>query len=81
MDPTARVEPRVENSLREHVGIETPEHVALRLELAGVGSRATAAMIDTVVAVARRARPYSIIAMVIVGVARWSPGLSAPHGS
>ncbi|MGH7546815.1 MAG: stage II sporulation protein M [Gemmatimonadales bacterium] len=33
--------------LRQHIPIETPEHVAVHLELAGVGSRAAAALLDT----------------------------------
>jgi len=37
--------------LRQQLDIETPEHVAVRLELAGVGSRAAAALVDTVIVV------------------------------
>ncbi len=37
--------------LRQQVDIETPEHVAVRLELAGVGSRAAAALVDTLIVV------------------------------
>jgi uncharacterized membrane protein SpoIIM required for sporulation/uncharacterized RDD family membrane protein YckC len=33
--------------LRQQLGIETPEHVAVHLELAGVGSRTAAAFVDT----------------------------------
>ena len=33
--------------LRQHHGVETPEHVEVRLELAGVGSRMAAAILDT----------------------------------
>jgi uncharacterized membrane protein SpoIIM required for sporulation/uncharacterized RDD family membrane protein YckC len=33
--------------LRQHHGVETPEHVEVRLELAGVGSRLAAAVLDT----------------------------------
>ena len=33
--------------LRQHHGVETPEHVDVRLELAGVGSRLAAAVLDT----------------------------------
>lgn len=33
--------------LRQHHGVETPEHVDVRLELAGVGSRLAAALLDT----------------------------------
>src|SRR5689334_24897569 len=44
-DPTASG-----SSLRQRLGIETPEHVALHLELAGLGSRAAAALVDTAVA-------------------------------
>src|SRR5439155_1382265 len=35
--------------LRQRLGIETPEHVAVHLEVAEVGSRAAAALVDTVV--------------------------------
>ena len=38
--------------LRQQLDIETPEHVAVRLELAGVGSRAAAALVDTLIVVA-----------------------------
>ena len=37
-------------SLRQLFGIETPEHVALHLDLAGLGSRAAAGIVDTIVA-------------------------------
>ena len=37
-------------SLRQQFGIETPEHVALHLDLAGLGSRAAAGIVDTAVA-------------------------------
>ena len=33
--------------LREQLGVETPEHVVLHFELAGAGSRAAAALLDT----------------------------------
>ncbi|HXQ27999.1 MAG TPA: stage II sporulation protein M [Gemmatimonadales bacterium] len=50
MSPAAREQTSTDITLREHLGIETPEHVALRLELAGLGSRTAAALFDTVVA-------------------------------
>jgi uncharacterized membrane protein SpoIIM required for sporulation/uncharacterized RDD family membrane protein YckC len=34
--------------LRQHYGVETPEHVEVRLELAGLGSRMAAAALDTI---------------------------------
>jgi uncharacterized membrane protein SpoIIM required for sporulation/uncharacterized RDD family membrane protein YckC len=34
---------------RQHLEIETPEHVVLDLEIAGIGSRALAAVLDTVI--------------------------------
>ena len=34
--------------LRQQLGVETPEHVEVHLELAGVGSRTAAAFFDTV---------------------------------
>jgi len=39
------------SDLREQLGVETPEHVELHLELAGVGSRAAAALFDTALVV------------------------------
>ncbi len=33
--------------LRQHHGVETPEHVELQFELAGIGSRTAAALLDT----------------------------------
>jgi uncharacterized membrane protein SpoIIM required for sporulation len=43
----ARDRPAPTASLRQQLGIETPEHVAVHLELAGVGSRTAAALVDT----------------------------------
>ena len=45
MPPAARVPPGIPD-LRQHLGIETPEHVQLHLELAGLGSRTAAALLD-----------------------------------
>jgi uncharacterized membrane protein SpoIIM required for sporulation/uncharacterized RDD family membrane protein YckC len=42
MTPSAR-----DLDLRQHHGVETPEHVDVRFELAGVGSRMAAALIDS----------------------------------
>jgi uncharacterized membrane protein SpoIIM required for sporulation/uncharacterized RDD family membrane protein YckC len=47
----ARDRPEPAATLRQQLGIETPEHVAVHFELAGVGSRTAAALLDTVVAV------------------------------
>lgn len=41
--------PRVPLDLRQEHGIETPEHVEVRLELAGAGSRTAAWLIDLVI--------------------------------
>src|SRR5678816_1028817 len=46
--------------LRQHLVIETPEQVALDYEIAGVGSRAAAAVIDQAIVVA------VVVAMVLV---------------
>jgi uncharacterized membrane protein SpoIIM required for sporulation len=46
----ARDRPAPTASLRQQLGIETPEHVAVHLELAGVGSRTAAALVDTALA-------------------------------
>ena len=47
MTGPARDRPAPTASLRQQLGIETPEHVAVHLELAGVGSRTAAALVDT----------------------------------
>ncbi|MGH9260679.1 MAG: RDD family protein, partial [Acidimicrobiales bacterium] len=50
MAPHARVPPDPQDFRRQH-GIETPEHVAVYLELAGVGSRGAAVFVDLTVIV------------------------------
>ena len=50
MNAAAREPPGSGVSLQQQLGIETPEHVAVHLELAGVGSRTAAALVDTVLA-------------------------------
>jgi uncharacterized membrane protein SpoIIM required for sporulation/uncharacterized RDD family membrane protein YckC len=50
VDAPAREPPAAEPTLRQLHGIETPEHVALHFDLAGLGSRAAAGIVDTVVA-------------------------------
>src|SRR5258707_14881252 len=47
--------------LRQHHGVETPEHVEVRLELAGVGSRMAAALLDTIIVY------MSLLLLVVVG--------------
>ncbi|HET7602389.1 MAG TPA: stage II sporulation protein M [Gemmatimonadales bacterium] len=46
--------------LRRHLIVETPEHVALEYEIAGIGSRAAAALVDQAIVIAL------IVAMVLV---------------
>jgi uncharacterized membrane protein SpoIIM required for sporulation/uncharacterized RDD family membrane protein YckC len=62
----ARERPDPAPSLRQQLGIETPEHVAVHLELAGVGSRTAAALLDTVVAT---------LGLVLIGWIAWLTGL------
>jgi uncharacterized membrane protein SpoIIM required for sporulation/uncharacterized RDD family membrane protein YckC len=47
--------------LRQHHGVETPEHVEVRLELAGVGSRMAAAVLDTILVY------LSLLLLILVG--------------
>ncbi len=47
--------------LRQHHGVETPEHVEVRLELAGVGSRVAAALLDTILVY------LSLMLLILVG--------------
>jgi uncharacterized membrane protein SpoIIM required for sporulation/uncharacterized RDD family membrane protein YckC len=50
MPAPAREPQPADTSLRQLFGIETPEHVALHVDLAGLGSRAAAGIVDTIVA-------------------------------
>ncbi len=43
--------PTAPSDYRQHLEIETPEHVVLDLEIAGIGSRALAAVVDTAILV------------------------------
>jgi len=47
--------------LRQHYGVETPEHVEVRLELAGVGSRMAAAVLDTILLI------LALLVVILVG--------------
>ena len=38
---------RPRSDYRQHLEVETPEHVVLDLEIAGIGSRTLAAVLDT----------------------------------
>lgn len=57
--------------LRQHHGVETPEHVEVRLELAGVGSRMAAAVLDTIIIY------LSILLITVVGGGLWGSGVGA----
>ncbi|HET8762761.1 MAG TPA: RDD family protein, partial [Gemmatimonadales bacterium] len=46
--------------LRKHLLVETPEHVALEYEIAGIGSRAAAALVDQLIVISL------IVAMVLL---------------
>ncbi len=48
---------------RQHLEIETPEHVVLDLEIAGIGSRALAAVLDTAIMVA-----VSLAVLLVIGI-------------
>jgi uncharacterized membrane protein SpoIIM required for sporulation/uncharacterized RDD family membrane protein YckC len=49
--PALRNSPAPAHDYRQHLEIETPEHVVLDLEIAGIGSRALAAVLDTLILV------------------------------
>lgn len=57
--------------LRQHHGVETPEHVEVRLELAGVGSRTAAALLDTILLY------LSLLLLALVGGQVFGAGLGA----
>jgi uncharacterized membrane protein SpoIIM required for sporulation/uncharacterized RDD family membrane protein YckC len=54
--------------LRQHLVVETPEHVALDYEIAGVGSRAAAAFIDQLIVVGLIAA--LVLTVLLTGLAR-----------
>lgn len=57
--------------LRQHYGVETPEHVEVRLELAGVGSRMAAAVLDTIIIY------LSLVGITLVGSKVLGSGLGS----
>lgn len=59
-------------SLRQLFGIETPEHVAVHLDLAGLGSRAAAGIVDTAIASLGILLLFWLLSLV---------GLSGPGGA
>ncbi|HKT59495.1 MAG TPA: RDD family protein, partial [Gemmatimonadales bacterium] len=56
----APVAPVTPPDYRQHLEIETPEHVALDLEIAGIGSRALAAVLDMLILIG------SVLALFLV---------------
>src|SRR6266540_4121378 len=57
--------------LRQHHGVETPEHVEVRLELAGVGSRMAAAVLDSIIIY------LAVMVILWVGRAVWGGGFGS----
>src|SRR5690349_5145517 len=58
---------------RQHLEIETPEHVVLDLEIAGIGSRALAAVLDMAILVG------AALAALVVAHILTSYGVSVGH--
>ena len=54
---------------RQHLEVETPEHVVIDYEIAGLGSRALASMIDTAIIL------VLIIALVVLAL-RATPSIA-----
>ena len=52
--------------LRQHVEVETPEHVVVEIEIAGLGSRAVAAILDSLI-LAAFTWAYQKVAAALVG--------------
>ena len=73
--PTASPPPR---DYRQHLEVETPEHIVLDLEIAGIGSRALAALVDMLILVG--AAVATLIALGLLGgfglsLGRWGSAL------
>ena len=49
---------------RQHLEVETPEHVMLDLEIAGIGSRALAAVLDMIILVGAYSRVVIVLAIL-----------------
>ena len=58
--------------LRQHLEVETPEHVTLDYEIAGIGSRAAAALLDFLI-LGGLALAATLL-LVLLARAGWSPG-------
>src|SRR5881296_2708000 len=68
MTPSAR-----DPDLRQHYGVETPEHVDVRFELAGVGSRVAAGLLDLLLL-------WLALLLLWVGGATIASDVTSPHG-
>src|SRR5881628_3247153 len=68
MTPSAR-----DLDLRQHYGVETPEHVDVRFELAGVGSRVAAGLLDLLLL-------WLALLLLWVGGATIASDVTSPHG-
>lgn len=57
---------------RQHLEVETPEHVLLDYEIAGIGSRALAAILDTVILGAWITLLFFLTAILSLGLGEWT---------
>src|ERR1041384_713127 len=67
--------PAAPPSFRQHLEVETPEHVVLDFEIAGIGSRALAAIIDFLILLALLLAVSFIVSQWPRSGARWTTAL------
>ncbi|HSE66886.1 MAG TPA: RDD family protein, partial [Gemmatimonadales bacterium] len=57
---------------RQHLEVETPEHVVLDYEIAGLGSRALAAIIDTLILIGWSMALMVVFALLSIQFEEWA---------
>ncbi len=63
---------------RQHLEVETPEHVLLDLEIAGIGSRALAAIVDMLILVGGLLGAWLTFSILVgfgISLGRWAPAI------
>lgn len=65
------------NDYRQHLEVETPEHVVIDYDIAGLGSRSLAALIDSAIIGALILALFIVMALLSARVGRWLAPLAA----
>lgn len=65
------------NDYRQHLEVETPEHVVIDYDIAGLGSRSLAALIDSAIVAALILALFIVMALLSTRVGRWLAPVAA----